>query len=208
MLATSTIEDSLPFRAELRRGIFASVARKSACAADLRVAPGSRPVFLPRARTYGLLAFLQLAICFAGLTNFWGRSRLLRRKMRNQVGQHDPASDTGSYAQYCRPSAENCLGRLGAEESCTFWFVASMEGFCPRCRTGVTRDCMSILNSEHNQGPFRFPGNAEFLTVANSDRCTSHRSKPEVPGYLCCAGDFPAGHLGLPDLLEEKCPSK
>ncbi len=39
---------------------------------------------------------------------------------------------------------------------------------------------MRILNSEHNQAPFRFPGNAVFLTVADSGRCTRRRSKPEV----------------------------
>ena len=68
---------------------------------------------------------------------------------------------------------------------------------------------MWILNSEHNQAPFRFPGNAVFLTVANSGRCTSHRSKPEVPGYLCCsAGDFPAEHLMLARFTGEKMSVK
>jgi len=86
VLARSTLEDSLPFRAKQRRGIFASVARKSARAAGLRVGPGTWPIFLPHARTYGLLVFLQLAICSAGLTNSRGRTRLLCGKMRNRLG--------------------------------------------------------------------------------------------------------------------------
>ena len=81
-----------------RKGNLESVSRKPSRVAILRVAPGTRPVFLPRARTSSLLAVLHLDICLRDAPDSHRITWCSRGRAPHSLGTGDTGNDAGPRA--------------------------------------------------------------------------------------------------------------
>ena len=82
----------------VRKGNLESVSRKASRVAMLRVAPGTQPVFLPRARTSSLLAVLHLDICLRDAPDSHRITWCSRGRAPHSLGTGDSGNDAGARA--------------------------------------------------------------------------------------------------------------